>query len=68
MFIPEPEELREILVQLKNHAPPEYLMAMANDEKYTLVLRKWLGKLLKNPAHWEVVIAPLLQVCLFPNG
>ncbi|ORX33600.1 hypothetical protein BD324DRAFT_218235 [Kockovaella imperatae] len=62
LFTPDAAQLHEILVQLKNHAPPIYLLRMASDDKYALVLKKWLIRFGKDPKEWGKCIAPLLQV------
>ena len=62
VFVPNPAQTLEILIQLKNHAPPIYLERLGQSEKYILVLRKWMMKATKEPKEWEKCMAPLLQV------
>nr|ODO04420.1 hypothetical protein L204_00779 [Cryptococcus depauperatus CBS 7855] len=62
LFIPKPDELREILCQLRDHATKEYLAKMADNEKYLFLWLKWLRQARKDPETWEKVIEPMLQV------
>ncbi len=63
-FVPNPIELREILVALRDHASAEFLMNMADNVKYAAVFNKWLKKMNKDPEEWESTIVPMLQVSL----
>ncbi|ORY25182.1 hypothetical protein BCR39DRAFT_544991 [Naematelia encephala] len=59
-FVPQPDELREILVALRGYAPDDYLKSMADNEKCVIVISRWLRAFLKEPEKWAPAIAPLL--------
>ena len=61
-FVPSPPQLHEILSALAEYATNDYLLAMADDERYTVVFEKWLKTFTKQPAEWEQAIAPLLRI------
>ncbi len=61
-FAPSPTQLRELLSALAEFATNHYLRAMADDERYTSVIQKWLRMFVKDPAEWEPAIAPLFKV------
>ncbi|WVQ64738.1 uncharacterized protein L199_002906 [Kwoniella botswanensis] len=62
LFLPSPKEVLEIVSALRDHASPEYLRAMADDERYCDVWSSWLLKSIKDIEKWEVAIVPILQV------
>ncbi|OCF59729.1 hypothetical protein L486_02401 [Kwoniella mangroviensis CBS 10435] len=62
LFLPSPKEVLEIVSALRDHASPEYLRAMADDERYCDVWSSWLLKSIKDIEKWEVAIVPVLQV------
>nr|XP_019048646.1 hypothetical protein I302_02419 [Kwoniella bestiolae CBS 10118]OCF27576.1 hypothetical protein I302_02419 [Kwoniella bestiolae CBS 10118] len=62
LFLPTPKEVLEIVSALRNYASPEYLRAMADDERYCDVWSNWLVKCIKDIERWEAVIVPILQV------
>ncbi|OXG13444.1 hypothetical protein C367_05989 [Cryptococcus neoformans Ze90-1] len=62
LFTPNPDELLEILIQLRDHAPGAYLAKMADNDRYVQVWQKWLKQCRKEPEIWEKVMVPLLEV------
>ncbi len=62
LFVPNPGQLREILSALADHATSEYLRNMADDDRYTNVIQKWLRSFAKDPEEWEPAIVPMLRV------
>ncbi|KAK8845411.1 hypothetical protein IAR55_006124 [Kwoniella newhampshirensis] len=62
LFTPDPSELEEIAVQLRDHASSRFLKAMADDDRYADVWQAWLRKFVKEPEKWDRAIAPVLQV------
>lgn len=64
LFTPNPDELLEILIQLRDHAPGAYLAKMADNDRYVQVWQKWLKQCRKEPEIWEKVMVPLLEVGL----
>ncbi|OCF40087.1 hypothetical protein I317_06100 [Kwoniella heveanensis CBS 569] len=62
LFKPNPRELREIAIQLRDYASSEYLRAMADDHRYCEVWESWLNKAKSDVEKWEPAIAPMLQV------
>lgn len=63
-FTPNPDELLEILSQLRDHAPGAYLAKMADNDRYVQVWQRWLKQCRKEPEIWEKVMVPLLEVGL----
>lgn len=61
-FTPNPDELLEILIQLRDHAPGAYLAKMADNDRYVQVWQKWLKQCRKEPEVWEKIMVPLLEV------
>ena len=64
-FVVSPIQLHEIVAALAEHATHEYLRIMADDERYTTVIQKWLRMFMKDPEEWEPAIAPTLRVRSF---
>ncbi|WVQ94058.1 hypothetical protein IAU59_001136 [Kwoniella sp. CBS 9459] len=62
LFEPNPRELREIAIQLRDYASTEYLREMADDHRYCEVWERWLNKMKADVERWEPAIAPVLQV------
>ncbi|KIR75148.1 hypothetical protein I310_01425 [Cryptococcus deuterogattii CA1014] len=63
-FTPNPDELLEILIQLRDHAPGAYLAKMADNDRYVQVWQKWLKQCRKEPEVWEKIMVPLLEISL----
>ncbi|WVQ76252.1 hypothetical protein IAR50_005917 [Cryptococcus sp. DSM 104548] len=61
-FTPNPDQLKEILTQLKDHASHLYLKKMADSDYYVEVWEGWLKAARKDPVRWEKVLALLLEV------
>lgn len=59
-FQPNPEELREILLALKDGAPEQYLRAMADNEKYARTLADWVKAFTLDVQTWEPAISPMM--------
>lgn len=69
-FQPNPDELREIMLALRAHAPSLYKSQMADNLLNALQLNRYMKAMAKDPVKWEVAIEPTILVSqvLFPEG
>jgi hypothetical protein len=61
-FSPDPEELRQILMNLVQFTPVVYRRIMADSDKYTATIARWLRTMSKEPVLWSPAIGPLFMV------
>ncbi|WRT63641.1 uncharacterized protein IL334_000564 [Kwoniella shivajii] len=62
LFIPTPNEVKEIASKIRDNASLDYLVAMASDDRYCEVWSSWLAKSLKDISKWQEALIPIFQV------